>query len=514
MRIVDFLDKGAYLHPDRAFSIDANETRTYAQMVEDSFRVARALAALGASETTKVAVLSPNCNAVLECIYGLDRAGAIRVPINCKNGLEENIEIINDFDVDLILYHSSQEQLASQLAGACASQCLKLARIDGSDEGSVTTYAKEVADIEFDETYRPLKVVSIYPTGGTTGKPKGVMHTSQNWLARTANFVANHPIGAPPIHLVVAPLTHGAGSISISLTAQGATHVILDGFDALEVMEAIEQHRVSHLFLPPTALYVLTDHPRVREFDYSSLRYLIYGAAPSSPQRIALAISIFGEVLTHSYAQTEALAISYLAPVSHRPADCRTRHLMFSCGKPCATTDVRIIKPNGEPAAIDEPGEIQVRGAVVMAGYYKNPEATHNALRNGWLRTGDVGHLDAQGYLYIVDRLKDMIITGGFNVFPAEIERVACEYENVHECAVVGAPHPKWGEAVTMVIEAKAGRTVDMAGLKLFCRTRLGGVKMPKAIEVWDRLPRSPAGKVLKREIRAHFWKNADGRKI
>lgn len=512
MRNVDFLDKGARAHPDRLFCVDERGGQTYREMAWASVEIARALTALGTRDDTKVAVLSPNCGAVFACIYGIELAGAIRVPVNYRNGIEENLGILADFDVDVLLYHASVEGLARDLRHRLARE-LKLACIDGDGEDGVRTLAARAPADIVSRPYDPLKVVSIYPTGGTTGKPRGVVHTGQNWFARTANFVAHLPVDAPAVHLVVAPLTHGAGSVALSLTAQGATHVILDKFDPERVMAAIGQHAVTHLFLPPTALYMLLAHPRVRDHDYRSLRYFIYGAAPSSPEKIAAAIDIFGEVMTHSYAQTEALSIAYLHPSEHGRAGGEAGARMRSCGRPCVLTDLRISRADGTLAESGEPGEIEVRGAAVMAGYYNDAAATQHALREGWLRTGDVGYLDDDGYLYLVDRSKDLIISGGFNVYPAEVERVAVAHPDVQDCAVVGVPDPKWGEAVLLVVQARSGRAIDVAELHAFCRARLGGVKSPKAIEVWEQLPRSTAGKVLKRDIRARFW-DGSGRKI
>lgn len=511
MRSVDHLDRGAYLHPERVFCIDREGSMTYAGMQGESKLAASALLRLGADSGTKVAILSPNCGAVLACVFGIERAGAIRVPLNDRNTVEENVRLIESLDVDIVLHHASLSQ-AAQTHRDRLARPVQWIPMGTGEPGSLRTLARpDAASQTFPAIYDPLRIASIYPTGGTTGTPKGVMHTQQNWASRTAAFAAAFPMDDGPVHLVVAPLTHGAGSIALSLTAQGATHVIMEGFDAKAVMAMIGRHRVTHLFLPPTALYMLLAEPGVREHDYASLRYFMYGAAPALPEKIEEAIAVFGHVMTHSYAQTEALAISYLPPQLHAPLDpagTGRKHLP-SCGRPAVLTDLRIAGADGTPLPHGEAGEIEVRGPVVMAGYYKNPEATAEAMRDGWLRTGDVGYLDSEGHLYISGRSKDMIITGGFNVYPAEVEQVACAVEGVLDCVALGVPDEKWGEAVKLIVQPKTGHIVDPEEVKAICRQRLGGVKAPKSVEVWLELPRSPVGKVLRREVKARFQHEA-----
>lgn len=513
MRIVDYLDRGAYIHPDRAFCIDHAGSVSYAQMQRRTQELAQALLAAGVRQGSKVAVYSPNCSAVLTCIYGLNRAGAVWVPLNHRNGVAENIAIVDDLDVDTVLYHPELGDTVG-LYQRQAARVRRFIRI-GLDEpdshpGPAPQGPEPIQPLWFDAG----RITSIVPTGGTTGRSKGVMHTELNWTANIANCAAAFPMDLPPVHLAVAPLTHGAGAIAVALTAQGATHVIQEGFDPAAVMSAIAQHGVTHLFLPPTALYTLLAHPEVRRHDYSSLRYFIYGAAPSSPDKIEEAISVFGPVMTHAYGQTEASAsIAFLHPRDHVPSDPLRRQRMRSCGKPSLLTNLRIVSSEGTVQPLGESGEIEVYGPIVMAGYYKNAEATAAAMRDGWLRTGDVGRLDEDGYLYIMDRTKEMIISGGFNVYPAEVEQIACAFEGVQDCAAIGVPDEKWGEAVKLIVQPKPGHEIDVRELLAFCRERLGGVKTPKTIELWDELPRSPVGKVLKREIRARYWQGA-GRAI
>jgi acyl-CoA synthetase (AMP-forming)/AMP-acid ligase II len=504
MRIVDFLDRGAYQHPDRVFCTDAQQAVTYAQMQAWSHQVAAQLIEADFAEGARVGCLAPNCNAVMAHVYGMNRAGAVWVPLNARNSEQENLSIVQDFDVDCVLFHPRYERMVETFKTA-ATQVRHFIRMDLQPAAA----GQPVPRLLFE----PSRLTGLFPTGGTTGRSKGVMLTELNWMVKAANIAAALPVDAPPVHLVIAPLTHGAGSFAMSLTAQGATHVILEGFNAVEVMQAIEQHRVTHLFLPPTALYALLAHPDVRKHDYTSLRYFLYGAAPSSPQKIEEAISVFGPVMTNGYGQTEAPgSMSFLHPRDHQPSDPARKARMRSCGQPTVLTEMRIVAADGAPQAPHQPGEIEVRGPLVMAGYYKNPEATAAALHDGWLRTGDVGYVDEEGYYFIVDRTKDMIISGGFNVYPAEVEQVAAGFDGVQDCAVIGVPDEKWGEAVTLVVQPKPGHAIDADALLAYCRERLGGVKAPKSVQIWPDLPRSAVGKVLKRDIRQRFWQHTERR--
>lgn len=513
MRIVDFLDRGARMHPERAFCIDGAEVATYAQARDSSRRMCSALLKLGVERGTKVSVYAPNCAAALTCIYAANRAGAVWVPLNPRNGTEENVYVLESFDVEVVLYHSSLKA-SIETYRQRATHVKHFISIDGQGPGSLAEWMDNVPLCEPLARFDSGQLASILPTGGTTGKPKGVMLSNLSWTAQIANVTAALPASKPVVHLVVAPLTHAAGAISIILTAHGATHVILDGFDVENVMRSIEHHRITHLFLPPTALYMMLAHPKVREFDYSSLEYFLYGAAPASPERIEEAISVFGPVMAQAYGQTEApTACTFLPPKDHMPSDPALRHRMRSCGRPAVLTDIRIASAEGVVLSPCQTGEVQIRGPLLMDAYYKNEEATRNALKDGWLRTGDIGYMDADGYLYIVDRLKDMIISGGFNIYPSEVEQVVWALDGVQDCAVIGVPDEKWGEAVKCIVQPKPGHTLDPDALLATCRERLGSVKAPKTLEIWSELPRSANGKILKREIRERFWQST-GRRI
>ncbi|MDP7164732.1 MAG: AMP-binding protein [Alphaproteobacteria bacterium] len=513
MRIIDFFDRGAALAPERAFLVDDEESRTYAQSHELSQGIAQALQALGLGDGTKVAVYSPNAARAFECIIGLARAGAVWVPVNARNAIDDNCYILNNTEAEVLFYHSSFAENVARMREQCPALAtfVCIDRVDG-DVPALADWIVEPPGELADWPDDPHRLAMIIGSGGTTGAPKGVMLSSLNLETMIATMNLCMPSPEPPVHLVVAPMTHAAGVMALTLMGLGASNVILKEFDALAVMQAIERHRVSHLFLPPTAVYVMLAHPRVREFDYSSLKYFIYAAAPMSVDKLKQAIEIFGPIMTQTFGQAEAPMIcTYFSPAEHTEALAGNQAgRLASCGRPTLLTPTEIMDEEGNILGPGQPGEIVVRGNMVMLGYYRNAEETAKVSKFGWHHTGDIGQKDEDGYIYIVDRLKDMIISGGFNVYPSEIERVIWGHAAVQDCAVVGVPDEKWGEAVKAVIELKPGASVAVEEIIALCKEKLGSVKAPKSVDFIETLPRSPVGKVLKRDIRQRYWQGQD----
>ena len=312
------------------------------------------------------------------------------------------------------------------------------------------------------------------------------------------------------VNLAAAPMTHTAGLLSLAATARGGTVVVLPKANPEAVLDAIEQYGVTDLFLPPTVIYrlleVLQESPR----ELSSLRYVIYGAAPMSVEKLRQALTAIGPVMMELYGQMEAPAsVTFLRPDEHFvdgaiAPDAR----LSSCGRPYPLVEVEVRDDDGTALPPGTPGEICVRGDLVMKGYYKNPEQTRLAIRDGWLHTGDIGLFDDEGYLHLTDRRRDLIISGGFNVYPSEVEQVIWGHPAVRDCAVVGSPHPDWGEAVTAVVELNENCSVTEQELIALCKQELGSIRAPKAVHLVPSLPRSVNGKVLKKTIREAFWRD------
>ena len=514
MRLIDFFDRRANMHPAKPFLIDDESTRTYGETQAATHCIANVLIELDCRPGTKVAVFSPNRGQSFECILGLLRASCVWVPLNSKNGLEENCHILRSFDVEILLYHSSLQDSVEAYRARVPGLRHAL-RMDGAVPGSVEQLMQTVpASATLDLAMVPNEVTTVFPTGGTTGLSKGASWTHHTWQTMIANLWSAFPAHKDPVNLVVAPMTHAAGAVAMILMAAGATLVILPGFSQKRVPEAIERHAVTHLFLPPTAIYMLLADPDVRRWNYSSLEYFIYAAAPMSVDKLREAVGIFGPVMAQTFGQAEApMFCTALTPEDHRIALSDHPARLSSCGRPCLLSDVAIMGDNGQILNVGEVGEIVIRGPLVMSGYYRNLEATAEASRFGWHHTSDLGYRDADGFVYIVDRKRDMIISGGFNIYPSEIEQVIWGHPGVQDCVVIGVPDEKWGERVKAFIEPKPGENVSVASVDAMCRDNLGSVKTPKEYEIRAELPRSAVGKVLKRALRDEAWKDA-GRRI
>ena len=361
-------------------------------------------------------------------------------------------------------------------------------------------------------------MVMLSATGGTTGMPKGVMNTHRSLQTFCAHYtISCHYLAAEKIvNLAAAPMTHTAGILSLPATARGGTVVVVTKPDPAILLAAIPKYKVTEFFLPPTVIYRLLDIPDLKtKVDFSSLKYFMYGAAPMSVEKLKQAIDVIGPCMMGGYGQTEApAAISYLPPDEHFvdgkvASDAR----LSSVGRPNPLISVEIMNEANIILAQGETGEICVRGDLVMKGYYKAPDKTAETIIDGWLHTGDVGHIDGEGYLHITDRKKDMIISGGFNVYPSEVEQVLWSHPAVQDCAVIGVPDEKWGEAVKAVVELNKGQSATAEELIALCKEKLGSVKAPKSIDFIEALPRSPVGKVLKKDLRQQYWTSSD-RKI
>ncbi len=515
MMFIEYFDKGVERYPDRVFATGAGPTLTFSEMRALTHRIASGLVGEGLSAQSVVATYAQNDVLTLAAQLGVMRAGLIWLPINTRNSRHENAAIIESFGAEFVLFHSAQAEevrpILQRNSGVKAGVCLdrgtefapSLEAWLAGHPARACYFAKESDDI-----------ASLPATSGTTAVSKGVMLTHGNWEAMVANYQMLMRYDTPPVTLVAAPLTHAAGYFAATLISIGNSYVIHAKPDPLAILQAIETHKVTTLFLPPTLVYMLLAHPRVHDFDYSSLRYMIYGGAPMSVEKLKEAIEVFGPVMAQHYGQTEApVVLGFLDPRDHVEAlaDLRLRGRLASTGREGPLLKVGIMDDEDRLQPPGAHGEIVVRGSAVMKGYWRNPEATAEVSRGGWHHTGDIGFKDVDGFLYVVDRKKDMIITGGFNVYPSEVEQVIWAHPAIQDCAVVGIPDEKWGEAVTAVVELKDGAALDVAALIRDCKERIGGVKAPKTIEVWQSLPRSATGKVLKREIRAQFWKGRDG---
>ncbi|MEW6996277.1 class I adenylate-forming enzyme family protein [Colwelliaceae bacterium BS250] len=511
MRVIDFFDQGATLYPNNVAFHDLADgsDSTYAQASAVSHKVASALYNRGYTKGAKVGILAPNSNIAFEVLLGAFRAESVWLPINPRNPIDINIDLMTRFDGDLLLYHSNYEKEARAIAAGTPNLkeivCIDKTGLEGENLATWLTSANDfhqVGDEQADD------VAAIFPTGGTTGKSKGVIMSHQAIEAMFTNFYSHFNYYDNTCHLVVAPMTHSAGLIGALHFARGGKNVMMAAAAPEAIMQTIEQQKITHFFLPPTVMYMMLAHENVNKYDYSSLQHFLVGAAPTSLSKLKEAIKVFGPVMTEAFGQSEApAAICAKAPWDYMDSDGNINDArLASVGRPCVMNQVVIMDDDGNKLAKGEAGEICVKGNLVNPGYYQNEAATREAQIDGWLHTGDVGVMDDDGYITIVDRKKDMIITGGFNVFPNEIEQVISAQAAVQDCAVIGIPDEKWGEAVKAVVQLKPGASITDVELASIIKGELGSVKTPKSIDFVDDLPRSPVGKVLKADMRKKYW--------
>lgn len=513
MRLVDYLDKGASLGGDAPCLVCDGRTWTYDEVRDLAGRIASALAGRGVRRGDKVAILSSNDPIAFTCVFGISRAGAVWCPINPRNEASENRELLDLFDCSVLLFKAAYAPLVDQIRGDLP-QVTTLVCLD--EDIAWALGWEEFLAAGTDPTDRDADddLAMIVGTGGTTGRPKGVMLTGTNIETMTALTLTGYPWpdpaatgGARPTYLALAPLTHAAGVLCFPVLTQGGSIVVMRQPDVGAFLGAVQEHRVTHTFLPPTLIYMVLDHPELEATDLSSLQCFWYGAAPMSAQRLEEALTRIGPVMAQLFGQTEApMMISTMSPSDHFRADGTIAHeRLSSAGRPAPLVTVSILADDGTVLPAGERGEIAVRSSLVMRGYYKNPEATAEASAHGWHHTGDIGYLDPEGFLHIVDRAKDMVITGGFNVYSTEVEQALMAHPAVADCAVVGLPDEKWGERLTAVLQLRPGQSVDPHDVQAFVKERIGSVKTPKQVEVWPDLPRSRVGKVLKTEVKAQL---------
>ena len=518
MRAIDYFDKGADACPDRTAIIDGEAHYTYRETRAITERIARAMWAAGLHGEECAGIYSHNDARVLFCMLGIMRAGAVWVPMNYRNAIDADVEYLNYVNMAWFFYHSTFKDRVLELRARVPS-LRHLVCIDCEDGGnpSLETFMQrgtQTDEVDWADAYGNLdRLVGLVPTGGTTGPAKGVRVTSLAWGTMT-EMALHYWRGdaSEPVCLNVAPLSHAAGVVAFTMFSLGVTNIILPKFDAREVLHSIERFRCTHLFLPPTAFYALLAHPDVGKFDYSSLRVFLLAGSPVSPDKLKQGIEVFGPCMCQSYGQTEAPMLLTFLDAKTLAAAAAGDHAerLRSCGKPTSAVRLAVMDDRGQTLPTYERGEIVARGTLVTAGYYNMPEATAEIRAYGWHHTGDVGYIDEDGYVYIVDRKKDMIVTGGFNVYCAEVEAGIMALPQVRECAVIGVPDDKWGEAVKAFVVLRDGESLTEAAILAHCKAKLGGVKSPKSIEFRAEIPKTPVGKTDRKCLRLPYWADAD----
>lgn len=531
MRLVDFLDNSSALFCSEAFKakfidLDNNISLSYPEMVNVSINLAAILAKKGVKPADVVATYSPNSVATYCCIFAISRLGAVWLPLNTKNTVDSNLKLIRLSNANFLFFEKDiYKKVSSSLNGFNLVDVafLEKNKIAGVSFSALKQPADEIfrskRNFSTDEKYDSVSsspeqnmLISLFPTGGTTGDSKLAEWRGNTWEAIVGIQKRKMKItDIPSCYLISVAMTHASGIGSFATILEGGSIVVMDGFSSEKILFAIQKYKVTTLFLPPTAIYTLLDYEDIKAYDYSSLRYFWYAAAPMSIDKLKVAISIFGPVMVQTYGQAEAPMIcTFLSAKDHLKAlNKNDDSVLGSCGKASPGVEIAVLDESGDPLPFGFKGEVAIKGRLLMGGYYNNIEATASIRLNGWQLTGDIGVFDEEGFLSLIDRKGDMIITGGFNVYPSEIEQFIWGMPDIKDCAVIGTPHEKWGEQVTAVIELKKnGNALSEDEIIKLCKNQLGSVKAPKKIIMVDKLPKSGVGKVLKRDLRARFWKN------
>ena len=517
MNVARFLEKSAARFPERPAIRYGTLSYNYREFYERSRGLGGELRARGLRQGDRVAFAMHNSPAVLETIFGCFAAGLVVVPMNSRLHAKEMGYIVRASGARVLIHGASFTSEIEENIG-------EFGNLDGRFEVGGASSVEPYDALT--DSQRPLDapvevtdadVSWLFYTSGTTGRPKGATWTHRTIRAMVMNYLADvYNITEDDVLLHAAPLSHGSGIVALPAVARGAANVILEAtsFSPTNLFETVERQRVSHIaFLAPTQIVALLDKHEPGRFDLSSLRMVCYGGAPIYVEQLKEAIAAFGPVFAQIYGQGEApITITGLTREMHaRFADTDDARL-GSAGPARTDVEVRTVDSDGNAVAPGKPGEIVVRGDVVMREYWADPEATDATLRCGWLHTGDVGTFDEHGYLYLLDRTKDTIITGGNNVYPREVEEVLIAHPAVAAVAVFGIPDSYWGEAVHAVVVLHADTEVSERDLIDCCAQSLAGYKKPKAIEFANELPISAYGKVLRREVREKYWSDRDSR--
>ena len=512
MSFADILRKAGTLYKKRIAVVYRDRRLTYADLFERSCRLANALTDQGVRPGDRVATLADNLLTSCEEITGLALGGFVRSPMYTQNPVDAHLYMINLTGARALIVQDSYWQELAPYIHEVPTVTTILVHGDGG--GRALEYERTIEQASSKDPHvsvSPQDVHIVRFSAGTTGRPKGICHTVDGWLAMGNEY----SLGLPPLQaldrqLVAGPMSHASGLLVWPMVANGACQVIMPEFDAAEFLDLVESQRCTRTILIPTMIRMLVDHPEVTRRDLSSLVAIYYGAAPIAVKTLQDARSVWGNIMYQLYGQSECLPISVLSPVYHRPDGTdRERAWLRSAGRPFPNVMVSIVDDDGNELPVGEVGEIVALSPGGMKEIWGDPQATRERFTpDHWIRTRDIGYLDEDGFLYIADRKEDMIISGGFNIWPAEVENSLYSHPAVQEACVVGVPHEKWGETPKAVVVLREGARATESELIDWCRKQVGSVKKPTSVDFSDKpLPKSPVGKMLRRLVKEEYWK-------
>jgi fatty-acyl-CoA synthase len=500
----NFRNETAIVHGDRRMS--------YAEAIGDIRATGRALRSLGLEPGDRVAFAMSDSPELMNMMWGALWAGLTIVPLNARLALDDHVYMVEDSGARALAFNGATTERGHEILDR-TSVDLALS----TDPAAVPEGGHLLPRLVANEDSGPgcpdadpAAECWIQYTGGTTGLPKGTLHSHDTMLAAMYSCAFELAVEPGEVCAHVAPLTHSGLAYFLPVWMRGGTNVILGGFDPVALLDTIERERVTSTLMVPTMLYVLLDLPGITDKDLSSLRTICYGAAPMGRERLEQALDAFGPIFLQVYGQTEAPAqITVLTKRDHVLARERPE-LLLSCGRPVTIAEVRVADDELADVPAGQPGEVLVRGPHVTLGYENKPEETATALRDGWLCTGDIGRRDEDGYVYLVDRKKDMIVSGGFNVYPKEVEQALFQHPGVADVCVIGVPDEKWGEAVKAVIVPGGGADVAEDDLIAFVKERKSSMLAPKSIDFVESIPLTSVGKHDKAALRDVHWRDRE----
>jgi len=506
MKPIDHFYRAASLWPDRiAVEVDpavaegGPEKITYGELVVQVEALAAAFQTIDPTPQSRVAICGYNTSEHLTAWLATFAAGKTWVPLNPRNGKDELDRIVEVTEPTIVVVDADcldkvdpgEAKLVVGMPGPGGEDALQLYEMVDAHEGQ----RPRRPDLPLDA----LQAIKF--TGGSSGVPKGVMQTYRVWNTCIASMLTSFQFDADDRHLIAAPMTHGANTLIMPILAKGGQQLFMGKASPVKIMDAIETMRATSMFVPPTVVYMMMADPSIGERDFSSLRHFIVGGAAIRPDEVARAMPIFNNAVETCYGQTEAPQIAICMRAEHW----RDPRNHASAGIATALTRVGIMDPDGNLLDSGKQGEIVLKGDLVMKGYYQMPDKTAETIIDDWLHTGDVGIIDERGFVYIKDRIRDVVVTGGFNVYPSDVEAVLGQHPAVKECVVFGLPDDKWGESVHAAVEIHDGADADPDAIIAYVKERLDSVKAPKQLHIVDDLPRSPVGKVLRREAKVMF---------
>jgi len=511
LRLHDPFDFWVRETPDAELAAFGARKVTYAAAAAHVHRLANALRGCGLRRGDRFAYLSKNSIELALMFYAASKAGVVPVPLNYRLAPPEWQYIINDAQARLLFVRGEYVAAIDPIRAGLATveRCVAVAvaaPLGWEDYDAFVAAAPATApDVEVaagDDVYQ------MY-TSGTTGRPKGAVltHAAVSAHLAQASFALNSVPGERA--LVVAPMYHAAAALmTFSTIWHGGALFIEEDFNPVVAVRAMSEQRIGRALLVPAMIQAcLVMVPDVAAREYGPLRYIVYGASPISEATLRRAMDVFRCDFLQGYGMTETTAaVTYLLPADHHRALRDKPELLLSAGRAMVGTEVRVVDASDQPVPLGEVGEVIARGPQMMRGYWNLEQASHEALRGGWMHTGDAGRMDEEGYLYISDRVKDMIVSGGENVYPREVEEVLFEHPAVADVAVIGVPDEKWGESVKAIVVLREGASVQAVEIIEHCQGRLAGYKRPRSVEFVAELPRNPSGKVLKRELREPYW--------